>query len=56
MVLNSIYYLYLTWQHQTPEIKETELMDGLFNLQSISVDNRYKKAEQLNIGCYLKYK
>lgn len=43
MVLSGIYCLYTQWQHQTPNIKETELMNGLFKLQSINVDNNYKK-------------
>ena len=43
IVLSSIYCLYTKWQHQTPDIKEMELMGGLFTLQSISVDNNYKK-------------
>ena len=42
-VLTGMYVLYSKWQHQTPEIKETELMGGVFSLEAISVDNGYKK-------------
>jgi hypothetical protein len=49
ILLSGIYCLYSKWQHQTPDIKETELMGGLFNLQSISVDNSYKKELQFTV-------
>ena len=43
IVLTSNYILYTKWQHQTPAIQETELMDGLFKLKTISVYNSYRK-------------
>lgn len=42
-VLAGMYVLYSKWQHQTPEIKDTELMGGVFRLEAISVNNGYKK-------------
>jgi len=38
-----IYYLYAKWQHRTPIIKESVLMNGLYNLKTINVDNGYRK-------------
>jgi len=41
--LSGIYYLYAKWQHRTPVIKESVLMNGLFKLKTIHVDNGYRK-------------
>jgi len=42
-VLISIYVFYSKWQHQTPDIKEAELINGLFNLKTIQVDQYNKE-------------
>lgn len=41
--LYGIYYLYSKWQHQTPLIKESVLMNGLYKLKTINIDNSYRK-------------
>ncbi len=43
IILSGIYTLYSRWQHQTPTIKEIELMDGLFKLKKIHADNSYRR-------------
>ena len=42
-ILTGVYYLYSKWQHQTPIIKNTVLMNGLYKLKNIQVDNGYRK-------------
>ncbi len=41
--LIGVYHLYSKWQHQAPNIKESDLMNGLYKLKTISVDNGYRK-------------
>ena len=41
--LTGVYYLYAKWQHRTPIIKESVLMNGLYKLKAIQVDNGYRK-------------
>ena len=41
--LSGIYLLYSKWEHRTPAIKETALMNGLFKLNSISVNHSYRE-------------
>lgn len=43
ITLTGIYIMYSKWEHRTPAIKETALMDGLFNLKSISVNHGYRE-------------
>ncbi|MFT5396847.1 MAG: hypothetical protein ACI85N_002057 [Gammaproteobacteria bacterium] len=41
--LTGCYHLYSKWQHRTPIIKESVLMNGLYKLKAISIDNDYRK-------------
>ncbi len=43
ILLVGIYIPYTKWQHQTPAIKEIDLLDGLFKLKTIRVDDSYRK-------------
>jgi len=43
ITLISAYPSYYKWQHQTPIIKEKKLMDGLFKLKRIHVNNGFQK-------------
>lgn len=47
-VISSSYFLYSQWQHRVPEIKETDLMNGLFKLNTIEV-NDYQHKLTFNI-------
>ncbi len=40
IIISSSYILYSKWQHRTPVIKETSLMNGLFKLNTIDVNYR----------------
>ncbi len=39
----SSHYIYSKWQHRTPEIKESKLMNGLFELKKIEVNKNYRE-------------
>jgi len=41
--LTGLYHLYSKWQHRTPIIKESKLMNGLYILKAINVINGYRK-------------
>ncbi len=43
VLISSSYYLYSKWQHRTPEIKESNLMNGLFELKKVEVNKNYKE-------------
>jgi len=43
IVLLLIYTGYSAWQHRTPTIRSSHLVGGLFELQSIEVDDGYRK-------------
>jgi hypothetical protein len=42
-LLSGTYCMYSKWQHRTPEIKESNLMNGLFVLKVINVNSNYKE-------------
>lgn len=43
IVLAGLMYGFSKWQHRTPIIKETNIMDGIFTLQNIDVNDDYRK-------------
>lgn len=43
------YYLYGTWKHQSPKIENTQYLDGVFELKSITVNNDYRKSMEFDV-------
>ncbi|MCW8965017.1 MAG: hypothetical protein OQL16_14575 [Gammaproteobacteria bacterium] len=52
IVLLSIYMAASAWQHRTPQIKSVQIMEGLFNLKSIEVNNDFR--QEMNFMVELK--
>lgn len=45
----AIYVMYAMWTHRTPQIVESKYVNGIFELQLITVNNNFKKSMEFEV-------